>query len=249
VRWLVVPGSLFVAACAATNAPAPTPVPPPPAAVDIEPLTPPPPVDTTALKAKADEAVSTAVKKLHDIRVTCGTEWLETSVACPESEFASIAADYQAFYGERGDVRRETAGYYSLPRLGGPTRTVEQVTQDLVMGCEDGCRSERNTSINAALDEASEACKKAKSGFAACKALEKRLSKNVRESEVERWVGLCEGRCEDHRDQVRYAAEIDRKRPKTQAEAAKCQAACRKQHEGSWCGTGLISCLSDCTPK
>lgn len=250
VPRLVVLACGVVTACAASPAPPPTPVPPPVQAVDVAP--PPAPLaDTSALKAKADEAVSLAAQKLHDIAEVCAAEWLETNVACKEADFAPFAVDYQAYYSERGDARHETGSYYSLPRLGGSSRTVEQVTADLVLGCEDGCRAQRNASISVELETAVEECKKAKSGFASCKALEKHLQKNVRPSEVERWVGMCEGRCEDHRTNVRYAAEIDRKRPKTQAEAARCQAACRRAHEesGSWCGTGLLECLSRCTPK
>lgn len=249
MRSFVVLVSGSIAACAAVPAPAPALVPPAVQAVDVAPPEA-PAVDTTALKAKADEAVTLAAQKLHDIAQVCATEWLETNVACLESELEKLAADYQAYYSERGDARHESGSYFSLPRLGGSTRTVEQVTADLVAGCEDGCRAQRNASISTELETAVEECKKAKSGFASCKAFEKHLEKNVRPSEVGRWVGMCESRCDNHRANVRYAAEVDRKRPKTAAEAAKCEAACRsKVQPDEWCGTGLMECLRRCTPK
>lgn len=242
--------TVLAAGCAAVPPPAPLrPAPEPPAPVDVAPVAPPPAVDTTALKEKADLAVTAAAKKLEDIKAICHAEWLETEAACHASDFESFAKDYQGYYDERPDPRRETGTYYALPRLGGPTRTVEQVVSDLMTGCEDFCRTERNISINVALEDASKACMKAGSGFAACKALGKKLAKNVRASEVERWEGTCEARCEDHRAEVRHTAEIDARRPRTPAQAAACQASCRKQHEGAWCGTGLLSCLSRCQPK
>lgn len=204
--------------------------------------------DTSALKAKAEEAATKAAAKMQGIGETCGRDWLETNIACVEADFAPLAIDYQAYYAERPDPRKEEGTYYSLPRLGGPTRTVEQVTSDLLAGCEDACRIQRNASIGSAVDDAVEECKKAKKGFASCKALEKRLAKNVRESEVERWEGTCEDRCDHHRARVAAEAEIDRKRPKTAAERARCEAQCQKTHGGGWCGTGILACLSECVP-
>lgn len=183
--------TVLAAGCAAVPRPAPPrPAPEPPAPVDVAPVAPPPAVDTTALKEKADLAVTAAAKKLEDIKAICHAEWLETEAACHASDFESFAKDYQGYYDERPDPRRETGTYYALPRLGGPTRTVEQVVSDsFTTGCEDFCRTERNTSINVALEDASKVCMKAGSGFAACKALGKKLAKNVRASEVERWRG------------------------------------------------------------
>lgn len=240
---------MFLAACAATPPPAPVTAPAAPAPLEIAPVPAAPAPDDSALKAKAEDAVTLAAQKLHDIAETCKTDWLETDVACPASEFTPIATDYQAYYAERPDPRKEEGSYYSLPRLGGPTRTVEQVTNDLVLGCEDNCRSQRNASISASVDDAVAACEKAKGGFASCKKLEERLAKNVRASEVERWTGLCEGRCEEHRVLVAREAAVDRKRPRTAAERARCEAACHKAHDGGWCGTGIMTCLSECAPK
>lgn len=249
VRWFAVLAFVPVIACAASPPPEPVAAPLPPAPIEVATVPAPPAPDTTALKAKAEEAVDAAARKLEAIGQTCAKDWLETDVACPASEFTQIATDYQAYYAERPDLRKESGSYYSLPRLGGPTRTVEQVTNDLVMGCEDGCRAQRSASIGSALDDAVEACKKAKSGHASCKELEKRLSKNVRASEVERWEGTCESRCDSHRAEIAYAAEVDRKRPKTSAERAQCEAACHRQHDGGWCGTGIMTCLGRCVPK
>lgn len=232
--------SILIGACA--SAPAP---PPSAAAIVIPPAAPSAPVDP-ALKSRADAAVTATANKLHDIGVACREDWLETSAACKASDFEAWAKDYQAYYGERPDPRHDEGRIDSLTRLGGPDRTVEQILAGVIAGCEDNCRTQRNDTIADAVNEASEQCKKAKSGMAACKALEKKLARNVRESEVERWTGYCTGRCEDFRDHVRREAAIDAQRPRTKAEQAACEKACQVKHGGGWCGTDLLACEGRC---
>jgi hypothetical protein len=247
VRRLAIVAFVLAAACASTP-PAP-PVVVPPAPVDVAPVASGPSPDFAAMKAKAEEAVGITVKKMHDIAQRCAAEWLETETACPKTEFASIAADYQAYYSEQPDPRHEEGSLYSLPRLGGPTRSVEQLIDDLVQGCEDGCRSARTESVGSAVDEAAEACSKLKTGYGPCHELQKKLAKSMRASEVEHWTERCESHCEAPRAHARYEAEIDAKRPKTKAAAIACQNACRAKYEGDWCGTPLLACLRRCTPK
>ncbi|MBX3230482.1 MAG: hypothetical protein KIT84_02885 [Labilithrix sp.] len=241
-----------LAGCAAAGAPvhlAPPPPPPDAPEVAVLPPAPAPPPEDPAVRERADDAVLASEQKLEAIAERCERDWLEPENVCKAEQFESFATDFQAYYADHAIVSTEGARIDSLLFLGGPTSSVEQVTTALTYHCEERCRKRRLPQLEAAAMKAADQCFAAKSGFDACKAFVKKMSATVRPVETERWADECYGVCDDRRAAVKSRAAIDAQRPTTPAAAAACKAKCRKQHDGGWCGTGLLSCLSLCAMK
>jgi hypothetical protein len=203
--------------------------------------------DLEGLRGRADAAVTELATKLGAIQSSCREHWLEPEVACETSGLASLARDYQAYYGQREDPRHDSGRIDALPRLGGLHENVDDVTTRIATHCEDLCRSARLVTIDAAATAAVDQCAKGKAGLSACKAFARKLAPAVRASEVDRWSSVCEGRCENERIRARTAAEIARRRPRTRAQADACARACHAKHDGGWCGTDLMTCLGECS--
>jgi hypothetical protein len=234
---------VLLAACAPVASP-PIAVPP---IVAVVPPAPPPP-DDPALKERADAAERDTAERLRTTAQSCASDWLEPEDVCKPASFVQAATTFQAYYVDHANARVDDARIDSFDRLGGPTSEPQRMSEDAARFCDDRCRAARLETISTEIDAAIVQCEKAKSGFAACKAVEKKLAVHVRATEVERWSWKCEDHCQGTRDRRKYEAEIDARRPRTAAARAACERACEAKHAGGWCGTGLLACLSECAP-
>jgi hypothetical protein len=238
VGWCV-----MVIGCARVAAPPAAPVSGPPDATTPAAR----PEDVDALRGRADAAVIELATRLDAIQASCRERWLEPEAVCEASGLAPLARDYQAYYGQREDPRHDSGRIDALPRLGGPRATAEDVTIRMVTHCEDRCRTARFVAIDVVATAAADQCVKESGSVAPCKAFAQKLAPTVRASEVERWTGVCEGRCDNERTRARIHAEIERRRPRTQAQADACARTCNAKFKGEWCGTPLMTCLSQCS--
>jgi hypothetical protein len=254
-------GSTAIVCCAPRAIAPPDPTPPqrpaPPPAVVIEvpaaPDTEPAADDAIDRRARADAAVAFVAQRLFEHETECRDEWKSADV-CGDPKLDDAAADYQAVWFFRDDPRRTEGRIDALPRLGGRGIETRDAQTRVRAMCRERCDIARHGAIGEATHIAQEACI-AKKSHAPCAALAKRVARTA-PSEVEKWTAVCEEACDEKRERIRYDEEIERKRPRTEAQSRTCYDACvwkcnggRPHDPDDWCGTCEFTCKSHCAVR
>lgn len=102
-----------------------------------------PPPEDPAVRERADRAVAMLAERLEKIADGCSTKLTKGEVACVDALFADAARDYQGYYGDHDDPRREQGRFDALPRLGGRGVEVDTVTARIAWVCNERCELAR----------------------------------------------------------------------------------------------------------
>jgi hypothetical protein len=207
-------------------------------------------------RARAEAAVGFVAQRLFDIEAQCRDEWKSADV-CDDKTLDAAAADYQEIWFHRDDPHRTEGRIDALPRLGGRNVETSVVETRVRAMCEQRCDIARYLAIGEATHFAQEACI-AKKSHAPCAALAKRVARTA-PNEVEKWTAVCEEECDEKRARLRYVEEIERKRPRTEAQSRACNDECLRKCNGGrprgerdpddWCGTCEFTCSVNCAVK
>ncbi len=259
---------MTIAACAASPRPAP-PEPPIPIAVEGRSR---PEIAAQDLKDRqdreqrhreADEAVKTFAIMLGEVETTCGARWLSEDKICAEraSELNALADVYQAFYATEADPRASEGRIDALPRLGGPSASIEEVHEYALYQCRERCSLARRIAIADVIHDAVESCA-GKGGLAACRVLQRRVPPSAPQSVVE-MPDRCERECRERRRAAEVEQKIERERPRTEAEERACLRTCVGRCAGAhvapdgtithdpdaFCGTCEMTCRARCSRR